>query len=190
MHPCLHKIIVQPLAVFRRSPSPFNSVWRDGALSSYPRQTRHKDETRGNSRRESAESEESPSLIPTPLWFLGRLSVAPLLLSRRMLRKNQSHDYFFFFLEEISATSIDSIGENRPRLRFYPSESRPSNPSIHLFKTCSSESIEHRALNLKVPLSLHRNWSTSLVAYNVVTKRKRNGNVTKAEWNLSRSAVT
>lgn len=97
MHPCLHKIIVQPLAVFRRSPSPFNSVWRDGALSSYSRQTRHKDETRGNSRRESAESEESPSLVPTPLWFLGRLSVAPLLLSRRMLRKNQSHDYFFFF---------------------------------------------------------------------------------------------
>lgn len=46
VHPCLHKIIVQPLAVFRQSPSPFTSVWRDEALSSYPRQARHKDDSR------------------------------------------------------------------------------------------------------------------------------------------------
>lgn len=63
VHPCLHKIIVQPLAVFRQSPSPFTSFegMEHCRVTLDERGTKT---TRGNSRRESVrESEGSPSLF-------------------------------------------------------------------------------------------------------------------------------
>lgn len=60
---CLHKIIVQPLAVFRQSPSPFTSFegMEHCRVTLDERGTKT---TRGNSRRESVrESEGSPSLF-------------------------------------------------------------------------------------------------------------------------------
>lgn len=57
VHPCLHKIIVQPLAVFRQSPSPFTSFegMEHCRVTLDERGTKT---TRGNSRRESVRESE------------------------------------------------------------------------------------------------------------------------------------
>lgn len=63
VHPCLHKIIVQPLAVFRQSPSPFTSFegMEHCRVTLDERGTKT---TRGNSRQSGSQKEVLACLVP------------------------------------------------------------------------------------------------------------------------------
>lgn len=117
-----------PSRFFRRSPSPSLPLF-EGMEHCRVTLDERGTKTKLAETRVGSQKEVLACLVPTPLWFLGRLTVAPLLLSGRMLRKNQANTFFLLSgrrnLPSVSIrlarTAPSSIlhTETRPYIKFF-----------------------------------------------------------------------